>query len=146
MARRGGLGVPGQGGIQAEPDGVSVMDPAEHAQGVAHGMGDGGPRGVEGDARQGRRDHQLAAGVEIAGLGQGAGQGACGAAGVTRHQADGVQPIGVGHRVAAPHRAGLDGVDHGVDPGGGGERLGPGDRQGRVEDRQIGPQGVAPGP
>ena len=66
--------------------------------------------------------------------------------GVTRHQADGVQPIGVGHRVAAPHRAGLDGVDHGVDPGGGGERLGPGDRQGRVEDRQIGPQGVAPGP
>ena len=122
------------------------METAKHAERMAHGVCDSGSGGVEGDTRQRRRNHHVTPRVEIVRLGEGAGQGAFGAAGVARDQTDGVQPIGVGHGIAAPHRAGLDGVNHRIDPGSGGERGRQGNGQSRIEKRQVGPQGLTPGP
>ena len=115
------------------------MDAGQGAQGVADGVGGGHAGGVEGDAGRAGGDLHAAPGFQMvrllhrrlqpaAQLGQGA-QG--------QRRRDRVAPL-AGRR--------LDGVNGGVDAGGGGQRRPHGGGSARVEQGEVEPQRLAPGP
>ena len=139
VGRAGRVDVPRQRGGQPDGDRDPVGDVGERPEPVADGVGDPGATGVDGHAGEHRRLLHRPAAVEIGRLGDGAGQ-------VVDDEADRRRGR-VDHAVVDPPTGhGLDGVDHGVEPGRRrqGRRHGRGER--RVEHDEPRQQLVAPRP